>query len=37
VQEPLDFPNTVYGVPRGTSMRDIMRRQCADYGPQGLK
>jgi carbonic anhydrase/acetyltransferase-like protein (isoleucine patch superfamily) len=37
VQEPLDFPSTVYGVPRGTSMRDIMRRQCADYGPQGLK
>jgi carbonic anhydrase/acetyltransferase-like protein (isoleucine patch superfamily) len=28
VQEPLDFPGTVYGVPRGTSMRDIMRRQC---------
>src|SRR6478752_4960427 len=27
-QEPLDFPGTVYGVPRGTSMREIMRRQC---------
>lgn len=33
VQEPLDFPRTVYGVPRGTSMREIMRRQCAAYGP----
>jgi hypothetical protein len=33
VQEPLDFPGTVYGVARGTSMREIMRRQCAAYGP----
>jgi gamma-carbonic anhydrase len=33
VQEPLDFPGTVYGVPRGTSMREIMRRQCAAFGP----
>jgi carbonic anhydrase/acetyltransferase-like protein (isoleucine patch superfamily) len=33
VQEPLDFTGTVYGVPRGTSMREIMRRQCAAYGP----
>jgi gamma-carbonic anhydrase len=33
VQEPLDFPGTVYGVPRGTSMREIMRRQCEAYGP----
>ncbi|HET7279384.1 MAG TPA: gamma carbonic anhydrase family protein [Dermatophilaceae bacterium] len=33
VQEPLDFPGTVYGVPRGTSMREIMRRQCATYRP----
>lgn len=32
VQEPLDFPGTVYGVPRGTSMREIMRRQCEIYG-----
>jgi gamma-carbonic anhydrase len=32
-QEPLDFPGTVYGVPRGTSMREIMRRQCAAFGP----
>jgi carbonic anhydrase/acetyltransferase-like protein (isoleucine patch superfamily) len=31
VQEPLDFPGTVYGVPRGTSMREIMRRQCAAF------
>jgi hypothetical protein len=33
VQEPLDFPRTVYGVARGTSMREIMRRQCEAYGP----
>lgn len=33
VQEPLDFPGTVYGVTRGTPMREIMRRQCAAYGP----
>jgi gamma-carbonic anhydrase len=32
-QEPLDFPGTVYGVPRGTSMREIMRQQCAAFGP----
>jgi len=31
VQEPLDFPGTVYGVPRGTSMREIMRRQSDLY------
>ena len=31
VQEPLDFPGTVYGVPRGTSMREIMRRQSEAY------
>jgi gamma-carbonic anhydrase len=34
VQEGLDFPGTVYGVPRGTSMREIMRRQSAAYGPR---
>jgi gamma-carbonic anhydrase len=34
VQEPLDFPGTVYGVPRGTSMREIMRRQSEAYGPE---
>ena len=33
VQEPLDFPGTVYGVPRGTSMRDIMRRQSEAFRP----
>ena len=33
VQEPLDFPGTVYGVPRGTSMREIMRRQSEVFGP----
>jgi carbonic anhydrase/acetyltransferase-like protein (isoleucine patch superfamily) len=33
VQEGLDFPGTMYGVPRGTSMREIMRRQSAAYGP----
>lgn len=32
VQEPLDFPGTVYGVTRGTPMREIMRRQCEAYG-----
>jgi carbonic anhydrase/acetyltransferase-like protein (isoleucine patch superfamily) len=32
-QEPLDFPGTVYGVPRGTSMREIMRRQSEAFGP----
>jgi gamma-carbonic anhydrase len=32
VQQELDFPGTVYGVPRGTSMRDIMRRQAQSYG-----
>ena len=32
IQRDLDFPGTVYGVPRGTSMRDIMARQCEYYG-----
>lgn len=32
-QQPLDFPGTVYGVPRGTSMREIMRRQSEAYEP----
>ena len=31
VQEPLRFPGTAYGVPRGTSMREIMRRQSAAF------
>ncbi len=33
VQEGLDFPGTMYGVPRETSMREIMRRQSVAYGP----
>ena len=33
VQEGMDFPGTMYGVPRGTPMREIMRRQSAAYGP----
>ena len=33
VQESLDFPGTMYGVPRGTSMREIMRRQSSAYSP----
>ena len=32
VQADLDFPNTVYGVPRGTPMRTIMARQAEFYG-----
>jgi carbonic anhydrase/acetyltransferase-like protein (isoleucine patch superfamily) len=32
VQQTLDFPGTVYGVARGTSMREIMARQTAFYG-----
>lgn len=32
-QRALDFPGTVYGVERGTSMREIMRRQSRAYGP----
>lgn len=31
VQEPLDFPGTVYGVLRGTSMREIMRGQSEAF------
>jgi hypothetical protein len=34
VQEPLDFPGTVYGVDRSTSMREIMRRQSRLYAPR---
>lgn len=33
VQQDLDFPGTVYGVARSTSMRQIMRQQCGAYGP----
>ncbi|MGW0863757.1 gamma carbonic anhydrase family protein [Streptomyces sp. NPDC002611] len=32
IQEALDFPGTVYGIPRGTSMREVMARQVALYG-----
>jgi carbonic anhydrase/acetyltransferase-like protein (isoleucine patch superfamily) len=32
IQRELDFPGTVYGVPRGTSMADLMRRQSEFYG-----
>ncbi|MEU0648118.1 gamma carbonic anhydrase family protein [Streptomyces umbrinus] len=31
VQRELDFPGTAYGVPRGTSMRDIMARQADHF------
>lgn len=34
VQEALDFPGTMYGVSRQTSMREIMRRQSEAYGPR---
>lgn len=33
VQRGLDFPGLMYGVPRGTSMREIMRRQSVAYSP----
>ncbi len=32
VQSELDFPGTVYGVPRGTPLRTIMARQVEFYG-----
>jgi len=32
VQRDLDFPGTVYGVPRGTSMTELMTRQSAWFG-----
>ncbi|HEX5907335.1 MAG TPA: gamma carbonic anhydrase family protein [Propionibacteriaceae bacterium] len=32
VQAELDFPGTVYGMPRGTPMRTIMARQVEFYG-----
>jgi len=31
IQRDLDFPGTVYGVERGTSMEDLMRKQSAWY------
>ena len=32
IQRELDFPGTVYGVPRGTPARELMERQTAWYG-----
>ena len=32
IQEGLDFPQTVYGVPRGTPARELMGRQSEWYG-----
>jgi gamma-carbonic anhydrase len=32
IQQPLDFPGTVYGVPRGTPAAELMARQAAWYG-----
>lgn len=32
VQRDLDFPGTVYGIPRGTPMREIMARQSEFFG-----
>jgi carbonic anhydrase/acetyltransferase-like protein (isoleucine patch superfamily) len=32
IQRELDFPGTVYGVPRGTPLREVMARQSAFYG-----
>ena len=32
VQRELDFPGTVYGVPRDTPMRELMARQAAFFG-----
>jgi carbonic anhydrase/acetyltransferase-like protein (isoleucine patch superfamily) len=34
VQEPLDFPGTMYGVPRATPMREIMRGQTEAHRPR---
>jgi carbonic anhydrase/acetyltransferase-like protein (isoleucine patch superfamily) len=31
-QRELDFPGTVYGVPRGTPLREIMARQSEFFG-----
>ncbi|WP_020659207.1 gamma carbonic anhydrase family protein [Amycolatopsis benzoatilytica] len=32
LQRTLDFPGTVYGMPRGASMRELMARQAQFYG-----
>jgi carbonic anhydrase/acetyltransferase-like protein (isoleucine patch superfamily) len=34
VQRELDFPGTMYGVPRGTPMRELMRSLSAAYDPR---
>ncbi|MFE4950081.1 gamma carbonic anhydrase family protein [Leifsonia sp. NPDC056665] len=34
VQQGLDFPGAMYGVPRGTPMREIMRRVSEVYDPR---
>ena len=33
VQSSLDFVGSVYGLPRGSSMREIMRRQSEAFAP----
>ena len=33
VQEGLDFPGTVWGTPRGTPMREVMRRMSETFRP----
>ncbi|WP_062378972.1 gamma carbonic anhydrase family protein [Demequina pelophila] len=35
IQQDLDFPGTVYGVARGTSMRDLLRGQSEFYAAHG--
>jgi gamma-carbonic anhydrase len=35
IQEALDFPRTVYGLPRGASARERMERQAAWFGAHG--
>jgi gamma-carbonic anhydrase len=35
VQEPLDFPGTVYGLPRDATARDRMTRQSTWFGAHG--
>ncbi|MEV5573718.1 hypothetical protein AB0L06_27065 [Spirillospora sp. NPDC052269] len=32
IQQQMDFPGVVYGVPRGATMREIMAGQVAFYG-----
>jgi len=33
VHQPLDCPDTMCGVPRGTAIRATIRRRSAAYGP----